>query len=326
MSVRAAGALTLAGKVDQTSNDGFVSRGTIGSGSIPATGAGVRLMWYPRKAAFRAGEVRADDPGVWDDPLVGLYSVGLGFGAWGSGRSAIAIGEHANANGDYAIALGLGADARGESSTAIGRTVGAHGDYSTAMGNFAFADFAARGAFVYGDRSTTNDLVSFAPNSFVVRAAGGTIFYSAANLSAGVSLASGGGSWQSVSDVKRKDHFRDVDGEGVLGKIARMPIREWNYKSQPSSIRHLGPTAQDFRAAFGLGESDTTITTTDIDGVNMLAVQALERRTSELRAAMHELTAMRADVASLRRETATAKAERAELLRRLALLEASTPR
>jgi uncharacterized small protein (DUF1192 family) len=70
----------------------------------------------------------------------------------------------------------------------------------------------------------------------------------------------------------------------ALTKIAALPIQSWSYKSQAPSIRHMGPTAQDFYAAFGLGESELTITTTDIDGVNLLAVQALEKRTAALQA------------------------------------------
>src|SRR2546428_4143101 len=49
----AAGALTLTGKIIQSSNDGLVASGTFGSGTIPATGQGMRMMWYPGKAAFR---------------------------------------------------------------------------------------------------------------------------------------------------------------------------------------------------------------------------------------------------------------------------------
>lgn len=71
-------------------------------------------------------------------------------------------------------------------------------------------------------------------------------------------------------------------------------------KAQAQSIQHLGPTAQDFYAAFGLGESDTTITTTDIDGVNLLAIQALERRTREqakqIEVLQAEITALRAEI------------------------------
>ena len=56
-----------------------------------------------------------------------------------------------------------------------------------------------------------------------------------------------------VSDVNAKENFRDVARRGRAGEIAAMSIQEWNYKAQDASIRHMGPTAQDFRAAFGLG-------------------------------------------------------------------------
>ncbi len=53
-----------------------------------------------------------------------------------------------------------------------------------------------------------------------------------------------------------------------------MPIR-WNLKSQDPSIRHIGPMAQDFAAAFGVGEDDRHITASDADGVAFAAIQAL---------------------------------------------------
>src|SRR2546428_8489714 len=71
----AAGALTLSGKIDQTSIDGVVARGTVFSGAIPATGTGTRMMWYPGKAAFRAGYVGGTE---WEDANVGIYSTAMG--------------------------------------------------------------------------------------------------------------------------------------------------------------------------------------------------------------------------------------------------------
>lgn len=162
------------------------------------------------------------------------------------------------------------------------------------------------GSFVYGDNSTSTVLLAPAAHSFTVRASGGTTFYSNSGMSTGVELASGSGAWASVSDRNRKENFRPEDGERALARIAMMPIESWNYKAQGSSIRHLGPTAQDFYAAFGLGDSETTITTIDIDGVNLLAVQALERRTAALQ---DELTSL--------------KEQNAILLDRLLELEAS---
>lgn len=470
--------------------DGFAVTGNLGSGSIPATGAGVRLMWYPGKAAFRAGEVGQSRPDVWDDSNVGSHSFaagratqasgnnsvalgpvataagtssaaisgatanGIGAVAMGGGTAdgdhsfavgqgaratemrAVAIGRSANgsgenatalgsgnatgfyataagwgptasgewstamgrgttasgdgatsmgrqttASGDGSMAVGLGAIASGRASTAIGsvtmasrpgslatgiqsvaegdasiamgwktiargsrsvaigsetradgtastamgrlsRATGrnstamgyltiASGPYSTALGYRADTDSKV-GSFVYGDNSTASFLTAPADNSFTVRATGGTTFYSTASLNAGVSLAPGAGAWATVSDRNRKRDFQDVDGEAVLASIAAMPIKSWSYLSQDPSIRHLGPTAQDFYAAFGLGHDHTTITTSDISGVNMLAVQALEKRTAELR---QENEQLRADNDELRN-----RLDRLE-----ALLEAATP-
>lgn len=55
-------------------------------------------------------------------------------------------------------------------------------------------------------------------------------------------------------------------------------MQTWNYNSQDAAVRHLGPMAQDFKAAFGLGESDTGITTVDADGVALAAIQGLHRK------------------------------------------------
>jgi hypothetical protein len=138
-------------------------------------------------------------------------------------------------------------------------------------------------------------------NTFRVRAAGGTIIASNAQGNAGVILSPGNGAWESVSDVRKKTAFRDVDGEALLATLAAMPVRTWQYRSQAASIRHMGPTAQDFRRAFGLGESDTTITTVDADGVALAAARALARRTAAMR---RENAALRASGDSLRRRLA----------------------
>lgn len=65
-----------------------------------------------------------------------------------------------------------------------------------------------------------------------------------------------------------------------------MRLVSWNYKRQdPAQYRHYGPMAQDFYAAFGKDKygnigNDTTINSADFDGVNMIAIQALEKRTA----------------------------------------------
>jgi hypothetical protein len=119
-------------------------------------------------------------------------------------------------------------------------------------------------------------------------------------------------------------HFRDVDGDEVLAKIARMPIREWNYKAQDAAIRHMGPTAQDFHAAFRLGEDPLAISTIDADGVALSAIQALEVRTRTQHERMLEDTQSLADQNdSLVQENAERIAEIATLKADIATLRAA---
>ena len=143
----------------------------------------------------------------------------------------------------------------------MGSVTNAAGLVSTVMGTYAATSAAAPGSFVYGDRSTVGAgnavVTSVSPNQFLVRAAGGVVFWSTAGTtfptSPGVALFTGDSAWSTLSDVNSKENFTDLVGEDVLARIALMPIREWNYKAQDAAIRHVGPTAQDFHAAFGLG-------------------------------------------------------------------------
>ena len=86
-----------------------------------------------------------------------------------------------------------------------------------------------------------------------------------------------------LSDVNMKEHFSDLRRRGRARRMAAMPVREWSYKAQGAGIRHVGPTAQDFREAFGLGEAPLRISTIDADGVALAAVRALETRRRETR-------------------------------------------
>ena len=115
----------------------------------------------------------------------------------------------------------------------------------------------------------------------------------------GVALAPGGGAWDTLSDARRKTDWEKADPELFLRGIAGMNIQSWRYKAQTSDIRHVGPTAQDFRAAFGLGTNDTTISTVDADGANMLAIQALAKRTDELKAATERITELEKRLAAI---------------------------
>jgi trimeric autotransporter adhesin len=91
------------------------------------------------------------------------------------------------------------------------------------------------------------------------------------------------------SDKTKKENFQPVDGEEVLGKIRGFELTSWNFIGHdPKEFRHYGPMAQDFFSAFGqdgVGQigTETTINSGDLAGILMIAVQALEKRTAELK-------------------------------------------
>jgi hypothetical protein len=87
-----------------------------------------------------------------------------------------------------------------------------------------------------------------------------------------------------------KEHFSPVDGQILLARLNAVPILTWNYRAQDASIRHMGPMAQDFYAAFQLGEDDRHIATVDADGVALAAIQALYQRSVEKDRKIAQLT------------------------------------
>ncbi len=115
-----------------------------------------------------------------------------------------------------------------------------------------------------------------------------------------------GGVWTNTCDRNKKTNFTAVDPKAVLATLRTVPVTRWEYRNDPDGARHMGPTAQDFHAAFGLGDSDKAIGTVDVDGVLMAAVQGLNTAVDEKEA-----------------EIARQKRQIAELESRLARLEAA---
>ena len=72
-----------------------------------------------------------------------------------------------------------------------------------------------------------------------------------------------------------------VDSDAILERVARLPIHQWRFKTEPEEVKHVGPMAQDFRAAFGLGAHETAIATVDADGVALAAIQGLNQKLEE---------------------------------------------
>jgi hypothetical protein len=214
----------------------------------------------------------------------GVNTIAIGSLSDASGTNSIAIGNSSSTFNDRSIAVGNQAIAFGSHSIAIGNLVTASGSYSMALGNYVSTS-GFEGCLTIGDKSTTTIMETFVANGFRSRFAGGYRLFTNSAANIGAFLNANANSWAALSDVRMKENFLPVDGEGVLLKIAAMPQYTWNYIGQDvKTLRHYGPMAQDFYGAFGkdaLGEigCDTLINQQDFLGVNLIAIQALEKRT-----------------------------------------------
>jgi hypothetical protein len=92
------------------------------------------------------------------------------------------------------------------------------------------------------------------------------------------------------SDVNAKQGIEAVDPADVLERVARLPVSIWEYSDRPGE-RHIGPMAQDFHQAFGLGSNDTSISVVDASGVALASIQALADRNEALEAGNRALHA-----------------------------------
>jgi hypothetical protein len=126
-----------------------------------------------------------------------------------------------------------------------------------------------------------------------------------------------GGQWTSVSDRNAKEDFTPIRTRDVLAKVAALPISEWRYKAEPNGVKHLGPTAQDFHASFGLGESDRAIGSVDADGVALAAIQGLNQKVEdeqdEHAALKRQLTEQSAQLVLLQKQLAAQEQQIADL-------------
>ena len=126
-----------------------------------------------------------------------------------------------------------------------------------------------------------------------------------------------GGMWTNASDRNLKENFSSIDALSLLEKVAQLPLSTWNYKAEGSEISHIGPMAQDFYAAFGVGENDQHIGTVDANGVALAAIQGLYQLTQEQQAQIETqqetLTQLTTDNAALQ-EQVTGLEERLTML------------
>jgi hypothetical protein len=248
----------------------------------------------------------------------GYASTAMGNSTAARGSNSTAMGNNTDASGFNSTAMGNSTIASGSASTAIGGSTIASGNYSTAMG-YRVNTNGKNGSFVIGDFDPylQGETIVGSLNQFVARFANGYYLMTCGNtgngnpsnnIRTGIVAGPGANAWSAISDSTKKEKQLPIDGEGLLHKIAQFKLTTWNYKGQdPKTFRHYGPMAQDFYAAFGhdgygtIG-CDTLINQADFDGINFAAIQALVKRTNELRVKSDELKAMNGDLRSTNEE------------------------
>jgi hypothetical protein len=130
-----------------------------------------------------------------------------------------------------------------------------------------------------------------------IKTPGGTTFYSNEGQTAGVSLAADGTAWAVVSDRNVKKDFAAINSVQILEKLAAMPITQWHFKWETSDVTpHIGPMAQDFKAAFYPGTDDKSITTQEADGVALAAIQGLNQKLNDKDVEIQDLKRSVADL------------------------------
>ncbi len=334
-----------------TSGEAFVGAGLSNSakGATSFVGAGIANVAIGNGAFVGAGNYLASSlPGGFQNAADGADSfVGAGDGNSAGANDSFIGGGYNNIVGSAAVDSFVGggltnnigtsgtyavvSGGKNNNATGVTSTIGG-GSYNSAAGTHATVpggydnqakgqdSFAAgydakalnAGSFVWSDDASTSPVQSTKNDQFIARASGGYVFYSDTSGD-GAQLPAGSGMWGSLSDRTRKTNIAPLDDAAVLAKVAALPISEWSYKTE-GGVRHVGPMAQDFYAAFRVGEDNRHITSIDEDGVALAAIKALHADNSSLRAdnvSLHsENIALRNRLAALEQKVAALATER----------------
>lgn len=277
----------------------------IASGSVSFVGGGVTNLASGFESAVVGGELN-DATGAVSFVGGGYFNAASAYGATVAGGYANgAVGTNSTvAGGESNLASNSVSTVSGgyfNGATGRGATVpGGWANLASGSNSFAagfVANAAHNGAFVWSDSSSTTQFGSTVANQFNARAAGGVRFATTSAGTVGAQLAAGATSWSVLSDRTQKKDFAPVDGREVLRKLDGVPVQAWRYKwDEAGSTPHLGPIAQEFKAAFFPGRDDKSISTLEFDGVELAAIQGLHALVKEKDARITALEQRLADI------------------------------
>jgi hypothetical protein len=188
-------------------------------GLPPLSGTGVRMMWYPDKAAWRGGRTLTSE---WSRDSIGLYSMAYGYHPVARGKAAIALGETISASGDNAIALGTNTRATGQYAVGIGFSNIASGFAATTLGSANVASgnnaLAAGGQTVAsGERSTAMGSATIASGSRATALGRSTIASALASTATGyLTIAQGDQSFAMGTESQATGNNSLAHGQHVI--------------------------------------------------------------------------------------------------------------
>ena len=258
----------------------------------------------------------------------GVFGATIGGGGTGvlvnqvTGSLGVVAGGYGNKAGFAAVVSG------GEFNLASGlRSTIAGGSFNTASGNNSLAAGSSAkadkdGAFVWSDASTGTPFAASVvwvapagPNTFNVRAVGGVMFATSVNASGAAAtfcyMGVSGTGWICSSDRNVKERIEPITPSRVLAGVLAMPVSTWSIIG--TKVRQMGPMAQDFYRAFGLGDTDKAINSIDSSGVAFAAIQGLNQKLTD------EVRALRAKLATKDQEASQLKARLAAIEKKLGL-------
>ncbi|CAG5068769.1 hypothetical protein DYBT9623_01501 [Dyadobacter sp. CECT 9623] len=99
---------------------------------LPDQLPGTRLIWYPKKAAFRAGLITGN---AWNNVNIGEYTTAFGYNTQASGQYAFAVGAWSLAGGEASFAAGNGSAANATNSMVGGLQNQANGESAFSVGS-----------------------------------------------------------------------------------------------------------------------------------------------------------------------------------------------
>eukprot|EP00297_Palpitomonas_bilix_P014693 CAMPEP_0113905964 /NCGR_PEP_ID=MMETSP0780_2-20120614/24410_1 /TAXON_ID=652834 /ORGANISM="Palpitomonas bilix" /LENGTH=133 /DNA_ID=CAMNT_0000900363 /DNA_START=250 /DNA_END=651 /DNA_ORIENTATION=- /assembly_acc=CAM_ASM_000599 len=93
-----------------------------------------------------------------------------------------------------------------------------------------------------------------------------------------------------VSSRREKKNITLVEDEKILEKLLdNVHVYSWTYNAEKDDVTHVGPIAEDFYRAFGLGQNERTISTVDADGVALASVRALAKYAKQMESRLDAL-------------------------------------